>query len=234
MLKIENLNIFLNEDKIVENLNLEIKKNEKIALIGKSGSGKTQIVKTIMRNSNLKSTGKIYIDNKEQYLIGKDVAMISQDFSQSLNPVLKIKTQMIEAPIYHKMLNKNDALKKAKDIFKKLNLKEEYLEKYPFELSGGEKQRVVIGIILMLEPKVLICDEISSGLDPLNEYEIIELINYMDITTIYITHSLDVLLNRLMKICYLKNSKLKIANSFEEFMNLDLNDEYILALKKVR
>lgn len=59
-----------------------------------------------MRNSNLKSTGKIYIDNKEQYLIGKDVAMISQDFSQSLNPVLKIKTQMIEAPIYHKMLNK--------------------------------------------------------------------------------------------------------------------------------
>lgn len=106
MLEIKNLNIYLDNKKIVDDFNLKLNINEKIGIIGKSGSGKTQISKVIMKNCKLKYDGKILIDNNEKYTIGKDVAMISQDFSQSLNPVLKVKTQMIEALIYHKILNK--------------------------------------------------------------------------------------------------------------------------------
>lgn len=82
----------------------------------------------------------------------------------------------------------------------------------------------------MLEPKVLICDEISSGLDPLNEYEIITLINKMNISTIYITHSIFLIKNIFSKIYYLNNKKIKEFSSFNELIEKE-NDEYILSLK---
>lgn len=108
MLEIKNLNLYLNDEKIIDNFNLKLNLNEKIGIIGKSGLGKTQIAKIIMRNCKLKYEGQILINSNENYIIGKDVAMISQDFSQSLNPVLKIKEQMIEALIYHKVLSKKE------------------------------------------------------------------------------------------------------------------------------
>lgn len=84
----------------------------------------------------------------------------------------------------------------------------------------------------MLEPRILICDEISSGLDPLNEFEIMSFINKMNISIIYITHSVDIIKNVLKDIYYLNKTKCEKFNSFDKLIKIE-NDEYIKALKKV-
>ena len=231
ILDIQNLCIKNNEKTIIENLDLSIENDKINVLIGSSGSGKTQIAKSIMKLSELDIQGVIKIKGNEDYKCGKDVALIFQDFARSLNPVLKIKDQMLGPLIYHNIYDEKTALKKIEDMLLKLNLNLDILEKYPHELSGGQKQRIVIGIVLLLQPKIIICDEISSGLDKENENYIFDLLKKTNITLLVITHSINVLKNYSYKIIYLYNGKLKFVGTYKEFLNID--DQYISNIKKL-
>lgn len=228
IVEINNLIIKSLEKNIVDNISFYINSGEVLSLIGSSGSGKSQIAKTIKGISKLIINGEIKLNNIDKNEIG----YIFQDFSLSLNPVLKIKNQLIEAVIYHKKMKRNLAIEKAKNIFKNLNLEESILEKYPFELSGGQKQRVVIAICLMMEPKLLICDEITTGLDNINEYEILKLITSLNISVLLITHNIYAVKKLSNRILLLNKGKILQVDNIEELKKY--NDiEYINAMNRV-
>lgn len=232
IMEIKNLSLKTKDRYIIENISFDVNLGEKICIIGKSGSGKTQLLKSILKISKLEKEGIILIDNKENYILGKDVGAIFQDFSLSLNPVLTIKQQMIEGPIYHKLLNKKQAINKAKKLLNELNLSEEILNRYPFELSGGQKQRVIIAIVLMLDPKLIICDEITTGLDPINEYEVVNLLKNMNKSIVMITHSFNVIKHFADEIVFLEEGHLKFKGKFKELLKIK-DSKYIESMLKV-
>ncbi|ACZ01391.1 ATP-binding cassette domain-containing protein [Streptobacillus moniliformis] len=228
MIEIKNLSISAPEKNIINNISFDINSNEILALIGSSGSGKSQIARAIKGISKLKLNGTINYGNISNIEIG----YIFQDFAECLNPVLKIKEQIIEASIYHKKLSKKDAIIKAKKVLKDLNLDENVLEKYPFELSGGQKQRIVIGICLMMEPKLLICDEITTGLDNINEYEILELVSNLNISVLLITHNINAVRKFSDRIIFVNNKeiiKVKTVEDLKKYSNI----EYINAMNRM-
>ncbi|CAM3179788.1 dipeptide/oligopeptide/nickel ABC transporter ATP-binding protein [Streptobacillus ratti] len=228
MIEIKNLSISAPDKNIINNISFDINRNEILSLIGSSGSGKSQIARAIKGMSKLKLDGTVkYIDISDV-----EIGYIFQDFAECLNPVLKIKEQIIEASIYHKRLNKRDAIIKAKKILNDLNLNENVLEKYPFELSGGQKQRIVIAICLMMDPKLLICDEITTGLDNINEYEILNLVANLNISVLLITHNINAVRKFSDRIIFINNGEIIEVEKVEDLKKYS-NIEYIDAMNRM-
>ena len=129
---------------------------------------------------------------------GKDIAMVFQEPMTSLNPVMKIGTQVMENITLHQNVSKEQAKQLTIDILKKTGLPrvERIVNEYPFQLSGGQRQRVMIAMALVCNPKILIADEPTTALDVTIQAQILDLMNQLkkDIGTsiIFITHDLGV------------------------------------------
>ena len=227
VLKVEKLNI----ESILKDISFEIEKGEIVTLVGASGSGKTTIAKVIMGLSKLKYRGNIFVNDKKEYTRGKDICMIFQDIEQSLNSVVKIKKQFFEALIYHKICDKKNVMEYSLKTLAKVNLNEKVLDKYPFELSGGEKQRIVIAMIIALNPCVIICDEITSSLDTVNEYEIFKILKESNISLLVITHSPNVIKYISDRIIYLEKGEKVYDGDYLGFIKE--NNKYVKSIKSV-
>lgn len=166
MLAIKNMNKNYGSKPILKNLNLDVKENEILSVVGPSGAGKTTLLRCI--------TGLEPINSGELFLNGKKfnpndpkkkavIGLIFQDFQ--LFPNLTVTQNITLAPKLRSIMSKADIQDYAKRLMKELNL---YKEKdlYPYQLSGGQKQRVAIVRALMMRPKILCYDEPTSALDP--------------------------------------------------------------------
>lgn len=162
----------------VDGVTLDLKRAETMALVGETGCGKSTLAHAVLsllpRNAAVQ--GKILFDNKDLLrlsektmakLRGKNISLVMQNPSLALDPVLTIGSQMTEPLILHKGLKKRDAFLKAKDLLGKLRFigPSNAMRAYPFEMSGGMKQRVLIGISVVLRPEVILADEPTKGLD---------------------------------------------------------------------
>lgn len=194
----------------VKNVNLCVKKGNITALVGESGSGKSVTSLAIMgllSSNAMKTEGKIVIDGmditslnkkKRQEVNGSKVGMIFQDPVDSLNPLYTVGNQMTEGIIRHLKISKKEAKNKAMEYLKAVNLQNsEYLmKKYPFELSGGMCQRVMIAIAISLEPDYLIADEPTTALDVTVQKQILaeiyRLSREKSMGVLFITHDLGV------------------------------------------
>jgi len=197
------------EIQAVRNLSFTLREGETLAVVGESGSGKSQAFLSIMGllAKNGHATGKAMMgdtnligmrpDELNDYR-GKDIAMIFQDPMTSLNPSLKIKRQLVEVLIRHRGQNEQTATRNAIAMLERVGIPEpaKRADSYPHELSGGMRQRVMIAMALLCEPKILIADEPTTALDVTVQAQMLELFKGLteDFGTalVMITHDLGV------------------------------------------
>lgn len=173
----------------LDNVSLSVTAGEKVAIIGESGSGKTMLAKAVidlLPAGCISTAGTISWRGEllgagglaQSTLRGRDIAYIFQEPLSSLNPSLKIGVQMIEAQAFHSGLSHMQCRAAAVEMLQKVKIvdAEQILGRYPHELSGGMRQRVMIASSLMLKPALLIADEPTTALDMAVRQDIMELI----------------------------------------------------------
>lgn len=196
----------------IENISFELRKGETLGILGESGCGKSVTSLSIMRllpdgvgyveNGEIIFQGEHLLDLKEEKMRsyrGNKMSMIFQEPMTSLNPVFKVKKQLVEVYTTHQDVNNKEAYKKALDILDIVGIPDptSVIEKYPYELSGGMRQRVMIAMALACQPALLIADEPTTALDVTIQAQILKLMNELkqDINSsiMLITHDLGVI-----------------------------------------
>ena len=199
---------------VIRNISFKVYRGETLAIVGESGSGKSVTTKTftgMLEKNGFVSSGSIMFDGMDlakfktdddwRPIRGKRIATIFQDPMTSLNPLLTIGFQISEVLRLHHGLSKQEAKEEAIKLLKKVRIPnaEARYDDYPFQYSGGMRQRVVIAIALACRPEILICDEPTTALDVTVQAQIISLIKELQEeyhwTTIFITHDLGVVAN---------------------------------------
>ncbi len=220
ILSIKNLSISIGNKKILNNINLNLYNGEILSIVGESGSGKTILSHSILRllpnNSNIE-TGEIYYKNinllkidevKIQQIRGNKIAYIFQEPMKSLNPLQKVGSQIEEAILIHRQINKKELINELEKLLNRVSLKMEQMAQLPHQLSGGERQRVLIAMALANSPDILIADEPTTALDWELQRDILNFIKNLKITTILVSHNLPIVRNIADKIVVLKNGEL--------------------------
>ena len=201
--------IYIGTVRAGENITLSLKKGEVMGLVGESGSGKSTLGFSILRM--LKPPGRIaagqilyhgrdIVTMTEEEILklrGNNISMIFQDPLTSLNPLFRIDQQFIETiRIHDKMVDKKTALERSADVLKKLGIAPSRLHEYPHQMSGGMRQRIMIGMGLILNPDLLIADEPTTSLDVIVEAQFLDLLNALrqqfELTILLITHNLGI------------------------------------------
>lgn len=215
ILKIENLKTSFmtsnGEVQAVRGVSFTVEKGEIVGLVGESGSGKSvtalSVMGLLMGTTGKVVEGQILLDGRDitnlsaeerRKIRGNQISMIFQEPMTSLNPVMKIGDQLVEAIKMHQNKTKQEAREMAVEMLKKTGLPrvERIVNEYPFQLSGGQRQRVMIAMALVCNPKILIADEPTTALDVTIQAQIIDLMNHLkqEIGTsiMFITHDLGV------------------------------------------
>ena len=220
VLSVDNLNVTFRQDgqpvRAVYQLSFHLNRGETLAIVGESGSGKSVTALSLMRlleqsgsqvsidSLLLRRRNREVIDLQEQTsaqmrsVRGADIAMIFQEPMTSLNPVFTIGEQIAESIRLHQGLGREEALAEAKKMLDKVRIPEAQamLSRYPHQLSGGMRQRVMIAMALSCRPAVLIADEPTTALDVTIQAQILQLIDVlqkeMSMGVIFITHDMGV------------------------------------------
>ena len=197
--------------KAVDGVSFNIAKGETMGIVGESGSGKSVTSSSIIRllppRTGKIVGGSIEFEGKDVLALskkelndfrGKDIAVIFQDPMTSLDPVFKIGKQMTEMIMAHQNVTKDEAWKMAVEALSKVGIPEpeKRMNSYPYELSGGMCQRVIIAMAVCCKPKLIIADEPTTALDVTIQAQILELLKElqrdMDTAILLITHNLGV------------------------------------------
>jgi oligopeptide/dipeptide ABC transporter ATP-binding protein len=194
--------------KIIQSLSVNIYSGDMVGIVGESGSGKSVTAQAILGSipSAFKARGSILFDGqsisfqKRNNLIGTEICYIPQDYSNGFSPFFKIGSQMDEQLATHTSLSKKQRKKRIIDMLDRVQLPaEKVYSSYHFELSGGQLQRVVIASAMILNPKLLICDEITTALDPKNADQIMQLLKDLqsqyNTSIMFISHQLHHVMN---------------------------------------
>lgn len=204
---------------IINDISFSINKSETVGLIGRIGSGKSTIAMCLLRLIE-PTSGEIYFEGKRIDNIShrsfrklrKDFQIIFQDSSATLDPIYTIEEQLKEIFLYYKIISKNTVDKEVDILLNEVGLSSKIKQKYPHEISTGEKQRVCIARALIPNPKFIVLDEISSSLDVINERKIFDLLKKIQqersVSYLLITHNIKLAINYCDRIMLLSNKKL--------------------------
>jgi ABC-type dipeptide/oligopeptide/nickel transport system ATPase component len=204
-------------ERALHDINLSMRRSKTTAIVGESGSGKSvtaySMMRLIQKPGRIKA-GEIHFSPHDQSefdilslpensdrlyeLRGGDVAMIFQEPMTALSPVHTIGDQVMEAILTHRAVTKQEAFQQSCRMLEQVGILDasNRMNQYPFEFSGGMRQRVVIAMALVCEPELLICDEPTTALDVTIQAEILSLIKSLksafDMSVLFITHDLGV------------------------------------------
>lgn len=226
---------------VLKGFDLDIMPGEKVSIIGPSGSGKTTIIRMLMTLEK-PTEGEIFVDGQnlwhmeskgkwveanEKHLseIRGNIGMVFQHFN--LFPHMTILRNCTEAPIHVLGLSKKEAEERAKKMLEKVGLGDKE-NNYPFQLSGGQKQRVAIARALVMQPKVMLFDEVTSALDPELVGEVLQVIKDLaeqgDMSMILITHEMDFAMEISDRVVFFADGYLTEEGPPEELFNNPKSD----------
>lgn len=206
-------NAFAGKVQAVRGVSFDLNRGETLCIVGESGSGKSVTNKAIMgilsKNAVIEG-GEILYDgmdltklSEKQFceIRGRRIAMVFQDPLSALNPIMKVGKQITETLCAHRNMKSDEAKKKALELMTAVGIPEpeKRFNQYPFQFSGGMRQRIVIVIALACDPEILICDEPTTALDVTIQSKILDLIRELkrqrDLSVIFITHNMGVVAN---------------------------------------
>jgi ABC-type dipeptide/oligopeptide/nickel transport system ATPase component len=199
---------YRNKPEVLKSVSLEMKQGEVLGLVGQSGSGKSTLALTIMRLLDQKGarvSGKVQLQGRDlltlkesemRRLRGSEIGLVLQSPLSSLNPALRVGTQMLEAWKAHASGPKSEALHRIKEALGHVSLPndDEFIRRYPSQLSVGQAQRVLIAMSVLHRPALLIADEPTSALDVITQAEVLQLFRKLNrelgTAILYISHDL--------------------------------------------
>jgi len=223
--------------KAVDDVSFTIGRKQALGLAGESACGKSTLAFAILKmlqnpgrlvGGKIEITGTDITDFSESQMRKevrwKKISMVFQGAMNALNPVYTVGYQMAEPLMYHKGVKKEEAMEKSKDYLELVGLSPEILTRYPHELSGGMKQRVVIAMALLLSPDIVICDEPTTALDVVVQAQIMNLLKRLkkelNISTIFITHDLSILAEVVDRLAIMYAGKfVEIGDSIKVYRN---------------
>ncbi|MEI0749158.1 ABC transporter ATP-binding protein [Brachyspira pulli] len=237
ILKVENLKMYYHTSKglvkAINDISFEINTGETLGIVGESGCGKTSLGTSLLRMPSIPGKyegGKIILDSediiplKEEYIRKNirwsKISMVFQGAMNSLTPVYTIGSQMIETLNRHVDMSKAEANKLIEEYLGYVGLHSSVAKRYPHELSGGMKQRVVIAAALFLKPKLIILDEPTTALDVIVQAQIINLLKKLkkdfNLSFIFITHDLALEAEISDRVCVMYAGKIAELASNED------------------
>ncbi|MDA7592347.1 ABC transporter ATP-binding protein [Rhodobacteraceae bacterium] len=241
ILEIDNLSISfftrLREIPAVMDFSVAVQPGEAVGLVGESGCGKSTVALGVMQDLGV--NGKVVdgsIKFKGQDLAklspdvlrnirGNEIAMIYQEPMASLNPAMKIANQLIEVPMIHEGISKDEAYKRALEVVNDVKLPdpERILKSFPHQLSGGQQQRIVIAMALMSKPSLLILDEPTTALDVTVEAAVVDLVKDLGkkygTSMLFISHNLGLVLETCDRICVMYSGEAVETGSIKDVFN---------------
>ncbi|WP_370637560.1 amino acid ABC transporter ATP-binding protein [Salinicoccus sp. ID82-1] len=236
---------------VLKGINLDIRPTEKIAIIGPSGSGKTTIIRLLMTLEE-PTDGDIYVAGEnlwkmevkgkmkpanEKHLrsVRKDIGMVFQHFN--LFPHKTILDNCVTPLIQVKKMKKDEAVDLSKQMLDRVGLSDKY-DAYPSNLSGGQKQRVAMARALVMKPKIMLFDEVTSALDPELVGEVLEVIRDLaehdEMAMILVTHEMDFALEIADRVLFLDGGVIAESGTADEVINKSENPRLQEFLKRFR
>lgn len=242
LLKIENLTVTFKTDegtfKAVDDVSFHLEKGEIVGLVGESGCGKSvsalALLRLIPEPFGMIEKGKIFFKGRNllelsfremRKIRGRAISMIFQEPLSALSPLHRIGRQMVESLILHRKVKKKEAKKIAKNWLKKVGILdvEEKFSAYPYQLSGGMQQRIMIAMSLIFDPDLIIADEPTTALDVTIQAQIFELIREMrqNIATsiLLITHDMGVIWEMCDRVIVMYASKIVEEGSLDDIFS---------------
>jgi peptide/nickel transport system ATP-binding protein len=220
--------------KALEEINFDLEKEDVLAVVGESGCGKSTLARALVRvlPRNIHTyEGKVFLNGRNVMELDeeafrrevrwKKISIVFQGAMNSFNPVYKIGQQVAEPLVIHDNVEKKEALKKARQLIELMGMPGIFAERYPFELSGGMKQRAAIAMALITNPEIVILDEPTSALDVLTQANIINLLkrikNEFRLSYIFITHDLGLASELANKVAVIYAGKIVELSSADVF-----------------
>ncbi|MGM9661377.1 MAG: ABC transporter ATP-binding protein [Faecousia sp.] len=242
MLEIKNITICYKDRPTVKNFSMTLKRGEIASLVGESGSGKTTVIRAVLgllagggrvTEGDILFEGTSLLSNTpDQWraLRGTDISMIFQDSGAMLNPIRKIGDGFVEYIRTHEALSKKDAWEKGVRMLERMRLPsgDNIMNSYPFQLSGGMRQRVGIAMAMTFQPKLLLADEPTSALDVTTQAQIVrqmmELREEYGTSIIVVTHNLGVAAYMSDLIVVMKNGEITDIGNRDYILSGDHSD----------
>ena len=243
MLEIKDLAVqYGNQAPTIEHFNLSMKKGEIISVVGESGSGKTTVIRAVLgalsgagrvTSGDILYHGESLLKNSKsdwRKIRGSKMSMIFQDCGGTLNPIRKIGSQYVEYIRTHQSMTKKEAWDKAVSMLTKMHLPdaENIMNSYPYQLSGGMRQRVGIAMAMTFNPELLLADEPTSALDVTTQAQIVrqmmELRDDFGTGIIIVTHNIGVAAYMADQLIVMHHGKVVDHGTREEVLNNPTSD----------
>lgn len=236
MIEIKNVTISYGDRPTVKNFSMALKKGEIASIVGESGSGKTTVIRAVLgllpgggkvTEGDILFEGKSLLENTAEEwrnLRGTDMSMIFQDSGAMLNPIRKIGSVFVEYIRTHEKISRKAAWEKGREMLEQMRLpsSDNIMKSYPFQLSGGMRQRVGIAMAMTFQPKLLLADEPTSALDVTNQAQIVrqmmELREEWGTSIIMVTHNLGVAAYMSDQILVMKEGQIADTGSRDQIL----------------
>jgi oligopeptide/dipeptide ABC transporter ATP-binding protein len=191
----------------VDGVNFDLEANRAVVILGESGCGKSSLAKAILRllpRNVERYSGAVYLNGQNVMVLDEEefrhnvrwvgMSLVPQAAMNALNPVLRVGDQVAEPAVIHLGVTKVQALEQARRMFQHVGVPEDFLNRYPFELSGGMRQRVALAMALVTSPSLIVLDEPTSALDLLTQANIMNVLkrikHELGTSFILITHDI--------------------------------------------